>query len=389
MIDLIGIWIAALLTIFVFSFLFKDNPCYRFAEHLFIGVSAGYYVAFYSWKILWPKLFLPLFAGNLVLLLVLILGLMTFGKVTRNYKWTSRWPIAFVVGCTVGLAIVSKLQANVVEQCRATVQPFEGKAATAYSAMHQYAHGVKDSDQADKGLSLTQMENFYRDAVKPALPKDRNGDGRVSLAEWQKFTGIPGSLFFKIDKDRDSFVTPRELDQFRQRYPQEYPQNFDRSQWDFNDDGRFSLVECEPYPGLPTRVYQFLDPDNKGLTKGQLDMFTKKVRGHFPLDPKFFFTKADRNSNGIVDAQEWHAPPFWNAKVINGIICLIGIVCGLVYFFFSAEHRGFTGGVSRLGVYFLMVCFGASFGYTVMARISLLIGRMIFLMKDWLHLPVG
>jgi hypothetical protein len=31
--------------------------------------------------------------------------------------------------------------------------------------------------------------------------------------------------------------------------------------------------------------------------------------------------------------------------------------------------------VARVGIYFLMVSFGAAFGYTVMARMSLLIGR--------------
>ena len=31
-----------------------------------------------------------------------------------------------------------------------------------------------------------------------------------------------------------------------------------------------------------------------------------------------------------------------------------------------------------------MVGFGASFGYTVMARISLFIGRLQFLLGDWL-----
>jgi hypothetical protein len=37
-----GIWVGALLTLFVFSFLYRDNPLYKFAEHLFVGVSAGY-----------------------------------------------------------------------------------------------------------------------------------------------------------------------------------------------------------------------------------------------------------------------------------------------------------------------------------------------------------
>ena len=33
----------------------------------------------------------------------------------------------------------------------------------------------------------------------------------------------------------------------------------------------------------------------------------------------------------------------------------------------------------------LMIGFGASFGYTVMARLSLLIGRALFLLQDWLE----
>jgi hypothetical protein len=43
-----------------------------------------------------------------------------------------------------------------------------------------------------------------------------------------------------------------------------------------------------------------------------------------------------------------------------------------------------VGGVARVGIVFLMIGFGASFGYTVMARVSLLIGRLTFLMRDWL-----
>ena len=43
-------------------------------------------------------------------------------------------------------------------------------------------------------------------------------------------------------------------------------------------------------------------------------------------------------------------------------IILIGVISGLVYFFFSKEHKGIIGKVSRVGVYFLMIKFGASFG---------------------------
>ena len=40
--SLIGIWVAAFLTLFIYSVLYQDNPFYRFAEHLFVGVSVGY-----------------------------------------------------------------------------------------------------------------------------------------------------------------------------------------------------------------------------------------------------------------------------------------------------------------------------------------------------------
>ena len=62
-------------------------------------------------------------------------------------------------------------------------------------------------------------------------------------------------------------------------------------------------------------------------------------------------------------------------SIINEVIILIGVISGLVYFFFSKEHTGIIGKVSRIGVYFLMIKFGASFGFAVMGRISLLIGR--------------
>jgi hypothetical protein len=67
---------------------------------------------------------------------------------------------------------------------------------------------------------------------------------------------------------------------------------------------------------------------------------------------------------------------------VNSLIILVGIVCGLSYFYFSKEHRGWFGGAATIGIWILMVGFGASFGYTVMARISLFIQRVQFL-GDW------
>ena len=79
-------------------------------------------------------------------------------------------------------------------------------------------------------------------------------------------------------------------------------------------------------------------------------------------------------------------PLSWSLEGLNLLIILIGVVTVLIYFFFSVEHTGAIGTASRVGIWFLMVSFGASFGYTIMARLSLLIGRVGFLLEDWLNL---
>jgi len=71
---------------------------------------------------------------------------------------------------------------------------------------------------------------------------------------------------------------------------------------------------------------------------------------------------------------------------INIILIFVGTISILLYFFFSKAHKGVYGKFTSIGIWFMMVGFGASFGYTVMARISLLIGRVQFLLGDWLGL---
>lgn len=71
---------------------------------------------------------------------------------------------------------------------------------------------------------------------------------------------------------------------------------------------------------------------------------------------------------------------------IDTLLILLGVISVLIYFIFSVEHKGAIGKLSKVGIWFLMISFGASFGYTVMARVSLLIGRVQFLLKDWLSI---
>lgn len=72
-------------------------------------------------------------------------------------------------------------------------------------------------------------------------------------------------------------------------------------------------------------------------------------------------------------------------KSFNNLVIFLGTTSGLVYFFFSIEHKGAVGAISRVGIWTLMISFGAGFGYTVMSRVALLVARFEFLMQDWLN----
>jgi len=198
------IWIGAFLTLAIFSFLFKDNPVYKFAEHLFVGVANGYYIAIYWHNTLKPNLVDPLGSGNFLYLVPLLLGLMYFTRFIPKIAWLVRIPIGFMIGWGAGVSIPANFQAKILRQIAGTV------------------------------------------------------------------------------------ITP----------------------------GSFA----QPVQGI------------------------------------------------------------W------AIIIFIGVVCTVLYFFFSREHKGLLKPASKLGIIFIMIGFGASFGYTIMARVSLLIGRFQFLLGIWLGL---
>jgi len=63
------------------------------------------------------------------------------------------------------------------------------------------------------------------------------------------------------------------------------------------------------------------------------------------------------------------------AGVISSLLLVVGLLCCLVYFIFSVEQNRPLRIMARTGTWFLMIGFGASFGFTVMGRIALAIGR--------------
>jgi len=74
------------------------------------------------------------------------------------------------------------------------------------------------------------------------------------------------------------------------------------------------------------------------------------------------------------------------ATTANAIVLVLGVVTCLLFFLRGREPRGVRAVPARIGSAFLMVAFGAAWGFTVMSRVSLLIGRFQFLLFDWLGL---
>ncbi len=71
---------------------------------------------------------------------------------------------------------------------------------------------------------------------------------------------------------------------------------------------------------------------------------------------------------------------------VRNLLLVVGVVASLSYFLFSFPGSRALGRLSRVGIWFLMITFGASFAFTVMGRITLLTMRLQFLFDDWLWL---
>ncbi len=200
--EIFQIWLSAFLTIAIFSFLYKDNPVYKAAEHIFAGITAGYYVALYLDTVVYQQLWVPVTQrGKWWLIVPGVLGILIFGRLWPKLGWLARFGLAFVMGSTAGVFLASELHGNVLGQISGTMQI-------------QQANGSPD--------------------------------------------------------------------------------------------------------------------------------------------------------------------------ILLTAIVVVGLLSTLIYFYFSKPHTGVLGVTASVGIWFIMISFGAHFGYTVMGRVSLLIGRVYFLYNDWL-----
>lgn len=135
--DSIGIWVAAFFTLAILSFMYGDNPVYKLAESVVVGVSAAYWMVVGFWEVIVPNLVGKLMPSvikawampgleeeaDFLYIVPLTLGVLLLWRLSPKGAWISRWPMAFIIGVFCGLRLVTFIHADFLSQIRNTIIP--------------------------------------------------------------------------------------------------------------------------------------------------------------------------------------------------------------------------------------------------------------------------
>ena len=126
--DLVTGVISFLLTLMILSYLIGDNPAFRVAVYIFVGVSAGYAAAVAWWQVLFPRILMPLFAGSLaervLALIALALGVLLLMKLSPRTSTLGNPSIAFLVGVSAAVAVGGAVMGTIIPQTQASINLF-------------------------------------------------------------------------------------------------------------------------------------------------------------------------------------------------------------------------------------------------------------------------
>ena len=145
----VGVWVAALFTLFIFSFLYRDNVFYKFAESVVVGVSAAYWMVVAFWATIIPNLLgklSPTWVRSWAMpglsperedtwylyVIPLVLSVLLLWRLAPKGAWIARWPLAFIIGTTAGLKLVGFIHADFLGQIRASIIPVVAMSADSF-----------------------------------------------------------------------------------------------------------------------------------------------------------------------------------------------------------------------------------------------------------------
>lgn len=127
--NLLNISIAAVLTLFVYSYLFRDNLLYRLASHLMVGLGVAYALTVAVHSVLLPKLMIPLQrtitgdTNRADLLIPFTLGVFLLAKAVPRGARLGQYGVATLLGVGLGVAVGGALVGTLIPQLVATMLP--------------------------------------------------------------------------------------------------------------------------------------------------------------------------------------------------------------------------------------------------------------------------
>ncbi len=136
--DLIAGVIAFLFTLMIFSYLIGDNPVFRIAVYIFVGVSAGYVAVVAWWQVLWPDLLMPLLSGGsaqrAILLIPFILSGLLLMKAWPSVTRLGMPSMGLLVGVGSAVALGGAVMGTILPQVNATISGFAPSKFTSLEA---------------------------------------------------------------------------------------------------------------------------------------------------------------------------------------------------------------------------------------------------------------
>src|SRR2546425_11816999 len=137
------VWIAAVLTLCAFTFLYRDNPLYKLAEHMFVGTAAGYYAALEYNTVMKPNLLKPMLTDfshdrHYLLIIPLVLTFLLWARLLPRGGWISRWTLGVLVGTYAGLGIIGALQGDFFPQVQSAILPLAGPGMTWFTGLSNF-----------------------------------------------------------------------------------------------------------------------------------------------------------------------------------------------------------------------------------------------------------
>ncbi|MGB8645320.1 MAG: hypothetical protein WCF84_08780 [Anaerolineae bacterium] len=125
--DIAGIWIGVVLTLFVLTYLVKDNVMFRLAQSLLVGTAIGYGSAVILNTVLWKQLLVPLVSdfdhySPLLLPLLLGVGLVVF-KLLPGWSgsFLGNISLGYLFGIGAALAIGGAVNSVLAKQVGQTI----------------------------------------------------------------------------------------------------------------------------------------------------------------------------------------------------------------------------------------------------------------------------